>query len=72
MDNVSLRHNREIVALVESPKFTARFDRELFERDMVGSPDGLRTVQLPAKLPKDFLAALKNRALLSLWPQTLR
>lgn len=62
VDNASLSRNREIISLVEDPTWVKSFDDAIFNKDVVGSPQGLQTVELD----KDLKEPLYKRALFGL------
>lgn len=70
-DNVALDHNREIVAIVEDESWVKDLDKRVFERDIVGSPDGKPTYQFPKKLNDSLAIKLRNSAITGLWPDSL-
>ncbi len=69
-DNVALAHNREIICLIEDPSFTAEFNRQLFERDLVGSPDGAKTHLLSAK--QSVWGRFATGVVGLLWPRSIQ
>ena len=72
VDEVSLQRNREIVALVQDPKFTGELDARLFDRDVVGDPQGQPTHELPKKLGLPLLERWRDAVLTGIWPKSLQ
>lgn len=68
VDDVALSRNREVVAMVEDPAFTQQYDANLFDRDVLGDPQGRKTVELPRKLDDSLWQKILDGTLNDLWP----
>jgi len=70
VDNMSLYRNREIVSMVEDPAWVKKFDAQLFDRDVAGTADGRKTVELPRKLDVPFWDRLRQWAVSFVTPDS--
>jgi cardiolipin synthase len=70
VDNVSLYRNREITAVVEDPSWVKQYDASMFDRDVVGAPDGRKSVLLPRDLNESWFTRFKDTVIADLWPDT--
>ena len=72
VDAVSLQRNREIVNLIQDPATTQRFDQQVFDRDVIGDPQGAKTLELPQQLHDSAWTKLKDGILGTIWPASLQ
>lgn len=71
VDNVALTRNREIITLAQDPAYTANWDAQLFQKDLVGTPDGRKTLELHRPLSDPLWQKLGDAIIAKLWPDTL-
>ena len=72
LDTIALSHNREIINLIQDPKTTAQFDQAVFDRDVVGDPQGAKTLELPKQLHDSVWTRLADGILNAVWPASLQ
>ncbi len=70
VDNVALQRNREIVAIVEDPKWVADFETRVFDKDLEGPGGDLKTRQLK-NIEGSRLERLRDGAIAAVWPDTI-
>lgn len=71
VDNVALTRNREIITLAEDPAYTRAYDAQLFDKDVVGTADGKKTVELKRPLHDGLFQKIEGALLRGVWLDTL-
>ncbi|MBS2026285.1 MAG: phosphatidylserine/phosphatidylglycerophosphate/cardiolipin synthase family protein [Deltaproteobacteria bacterium] len=70
VDNVALNRNQEIISLAQDPAYTQAFDQQLFDKDVVGTADGKKSVELKYPLNDSLWQKLSDAVLAKLWPDS--
>ena len=70
VDNVSLNRNQEIISLAQDPSYTQAYDQQVFNKDVVGTADGKKSVEIKYPLQDSFWQKLSDAVLAKLWPDS--
>jgi cardiolipin synthase len=71
VDNVALNRNREIITLAEDAAYTRAYDAQLFDKDVVGTADGKKTLELKRPLHDSLFQKVEGAVLHGVWLDTL-
>ncbi len=71
VDDVALTRNREIVSVIADPSYTQAYDQAVFAKDVVGTAQGQKTIELKAPFSEPLWRRVADAVLTDAWRDSL-